>query len=117
MVEALSRIERKPKNGTRRHSFAVVGSKGAVEFWFHVDDMECSGFEKHARSGDGHWLGTPDHPSHLNCELLGGPCWHDGTSLWASEFWVPLYKTGGADAIWRELECDYHQRFADKSAE
>ena len=110
-MEVLRRIERTPKNGTQRHSFAVVGTKGAVEFWFHTDSMECSGFEVHSRSGEGHWTNMPDHPSHLKCELLDGPCWHNGTSLWASEFWVPLYEAGGPDAVWRRLEREYPERF------
>lgn len=111
MSEKLTRLERGGAPGDLRHSFAVIGPKGAVEFWFHTDDMECSGFEKHSRTGAGHWDSdtTPSHPS---CGLLDGqPCWHDGTSLWASEYWVPGYEAAGEDWVWNRLERAYAEQF------
>jgi len=54
---------------------------------------------------------APDHP---DCVVLGGPCWHDGTSLWAHEHWIPLYEALGEEWVWGELERTYHATWGDE---
>jgi len=45
------------------------------------------------------------------CEYLGGkPCYYDGTSLGADEFF-PTFLAGGDDAVWTMLESRYRDRF------
>jgi hypothetical protein len=49
------------------------------------------------------------------CSLLGGgKCWHDGTSLWASEHWAPGFANGGAEWVWRELRKTYQRWLVDR---
>ena len=75
----------------RRMSWIVHGKTLSVEFWIQVGHKSAfdpqtykgepcwpGGFEVHGRSGDGD--GSP------GCSVLGGQCWHDGSSLSASEF-------------------------------
>lgn len=80
--------------GTWTHRWVIVARHGAVEFWVrqhlgmpNLDDS--AGLEMH-------WRVPPPHmeteaPSHDKCHSLGGPpCWHDGTSLYATEQLLPL---------------------------
>jgi hypothetical protein len=96
--------------GSPRHHWELVGPNGAIHF--HVSltkgyDPSC-GLEFHHLSGDG-------APHHLNCPLTGGRCWHDGTSLYASETVWPVVsaylQTGDHEQIFRYLEGEYEARF------
>lgn len=49
---------------------------------------------------------------HNDCSITGGDCWHDGTSLWAREHWLPGMARGGEDWVWRELELAYREKIA-----
>lgn len=65
-----------------RNSWAVVGQKGSLELWYvKIDGIDYLGddaiygrLEWHSRDGNG-------EPSHTNCDLNKGNCWHDGSSL------------------------------------
>lgn len=59
------------------------------------------GIERHAPSGEG-------KPSHEQCWVTAGPCWHDGTSLGASERLGHINPDRDDDEVWAVLE-DYHQ--------
>ena len=52
---------------------------------------------------------------HVNCPVTGGQCWHDGTSLYASEHLWPLIKMylqdGKHQQIFNILEREYDQHF------
>jgi len=76
----------------RRVSWIVHGKALSVEFWVNVGMTEplenlslhgepcwVGAFEVHNRAGDG-------EPSRSSCSVLGGNCWHDGTTLYAREF-------------------------------
>ena len=73
-----------------RHTWSVVGPLGGVHIWAqsanadHSDpDRErfCGGIEVPSRKP----TYEADTPSHDECWLIGGPCWHDGSSLYFSE--------------------------------
>lgn len=72
-----------------RHNWELVGPIGAINF--HVSIMEdgsyepSAGLEYHHLSGEG-------APNHVDCPLTGSRCWHDGTSLFASETVWPFVK-------------------------
>lgn len=104
-------IRRVERNNHGRRSFAIVGPKGAVEFWFEPGNLSISGVEYHARDGAGHWETEPSYP---DCELLGGNCWHDGTSVWAHEHWVPGFNRGGEEWVWAELGRTFAKWSAEK---
>lgn len=45
-----------------------------------------------------------------DCELLGRPCYYDGSSLNAGRYFAILVHEGG-EALWKALEEYYHERF------
>ena len=94
----------------------VVGKLGAVDFHCSHDDSDLA--RKYGRSGgvEFHyraptdWMRQDYSCTHDRCWILGGKCWHDGTSLWASEHWIPMLERSGEEAVWRELEHTYRTR-------
>jgi hypothetical protein len=97
------------------HVWELVGPNGAIHF--HVSIMPDStkysptaGLEFHHTSGDGKTA-----PSQLNCNLTGGACWHDGTSLYATESLWPqvqqYLRTGDHESVFRLLEWEYEKHF------
>lgn len=95
-----------------RHMWELVGPDGGLHF--HVSltpnyEPSC-GLEFHHRNKTG-----DEAPSQTNCWLVGGPCWHDGTSLYASEtLWPriePMLRSGDHETIFRILEEEADDRF------
>jgi hypothetical protein len=100
----------------------VVGERGAVDF--HCSHLsvakriaESTGMLPWRSGGvEYHHRTPPDYmsdkdASHELCWILGGKCWHDGSSLWASEHWIPLLERSGEEAVWAELERTYARHF------
>lgn len=52
-------------------------------------------------------------PNRKSCLLLGKPCYHDGTSLWASEYWLPLYKSLSEESFFEHLEVQLKEYIKD----
>lgn len=46
------------------------------------------------------------------CEYIEGGCYYDGSS-WAASRLLEIFLEHGEDAIWKELEDDYKQRFGE----
>lgn len=46
-----------------------------------------------------------------------GKCWHDGTSLWASEYWIPYVLPRGDKIIWETIEFNYNLKNRDENNE
>lgn len=77
-----------------QHNWILIGPQGAIHV--HVTGAGQIG-DTHLRPGGGiecHW-GQP-HPSlnrspdHQHCEILQGPCWHDGSSMFVSDHILPM---------------------------
>ena len=47
-----------------------------------------------------------------NCEIIGGPCYYDGSSL-AAESLLDNFLVNGVDAVWTELARYYISRFGE----
>ncbi len=101
--------------GSVRHMWQIVGPKGGVHFTANITEKyePSCGLEIH-------YSEAPDYmrdqaPSQTNCWLIGGRCWHDGTSLYASEtLWPmiePMLRSRDHDAIFRLLEHEADMRF------
>ena len=103
------------------HTWSAIGSKGAVHL--HINDRGVEHEQEYGKRYSGgfecHYRCPPDYmaddaPSHDHCHLLQAPCWHDGTSLWATEHWIPFWLASPNDhermllAINREMD----ERFA-----
>lgn len=104
-----------------RHQWSLRGPKGGISF--HVSLWEGKDAEKHDRFG-GPTAGLEFHHGydptggqeaahHAQCWLLKGPCWHDGTSLYASETLWPMIRATMPDhrAILAMLEHEYTRHF------
>jgi hypothetical protein len=100
-----------------RHNWSLRGPRGGINFHASITDNgdydPSCGLEFH-RDFDP----TNGHQAahHKNCWLTGGKCWHEGTSLYASEHVWPYVKhclrTGDHEAIFRFLEGEYNNHFA-----
>lgn len=107
-----------------RHNWELVGPDGAINFHVSLHEEQYGGpscgLEFHRPS----WSKrrpTGEVPMHLNCPLTGGPCWHDGTSLYASErLWPmvePMLRSGDHETIFRVLEGEYEAHFQGRSSD
>lgn len=88
-------------DGLGAHRWYLDGRDGTVEIWarpYQGSDGDVAiscGAERHSAQP---FKDTP--PDHPQCYALGGrPCWHDGTSLWASENIEPLLLTGDLTSV------------------
>lgn len=104
------------------HNWWVLGEKGALHLHITEYDEEFEknhgmrqqgGVENHYRTPPDYMKG--DAPSHNHCWILEAPCWHDGTSSWAEEYWIPFWLSHKNDhrAIFDLLERHYKERFED----
>ena len=79
------------EHGAERHVWTCIGRHGALHL--HISgpfDADWSGgLEVHYRVPPGYMDDCA--PSSERCWLIGGPCWHDGTSLYVRETLVPLW--------------------------
>lgn len=88
------------------HRWEIVGARAGAHLSIRPyksgDKIEHSaGLEMHYRNPPA-YMGDCA-PSHNRCFLLEGPCWHDGTSMYAQERFVPLFLDGDEDAIFSEM--------------
>jgi hypothetical protein len=83
--------------GHPQHTWSVVGACGGL----HLHIMDYGADAKYGEQFQGgieiHYRQPPDYmcdqaPSHDECWLLKQPCWHDGSSLQVSEYWIPLWR-------------------------
>lgn len=105
-----------------RHSWSLVGPIGGVSLHVSIMDDDAKfpdptcGLEFHHshRAGEIYPV-NQEAPHHTPCWLIGEPCWHDGTSLYASEtIWpeVQCYlRTGNHDQVFKVLEREYARHF------
>jgi hypothetical protein len=104
---------------TRTIVWYVVGPAGAVHF--HCTRNEDSfgersgGVEFHYREDTKPgYLNDASH--HEDCWILRGACWHDGTSVWASDYWIPMYESLGEQAVMEALVRTYYERLVGDDA-
>ena len=80
--------------GTPSHTWSVVGRHGGMHLWIRGYLLDgtmtwSGGIEMHYRTPPQYM--EHDAPSHDCCWLLQAPCWHDGSSLQATEEWIPRW--------------------------
>lgn len=105
--------------GSVRHNWELVGPLGAVHF--HVSMYEehtpSCGLEFHHTDAFRRKTGyrCDEAPDHIDCPMTGGACWHDGTSLYASEHLWPqiegYLRAGQHEAVFKILEGEADIRF------
>lgn len=112
-----------PYEGSVRHQWELIGPRGGVHLFAIISDRHSDpvgGLETH-------WmLEPPDYmsesaPSQMRCWLLNCPCWHDGTSLYASEtLWPivePMLRAGDHKSVFRLLEREADRAFRCEESE
>lgn len=111
-------------------TFILVGPKGAVQWmigteWFpkqardHLGKFPMNARERYEKP-TGYDLGyhakEPQYEGHSqmkhDCELTGGSCYYDGSSLAADDL-VEGFLNGGDEWVWNRLEAYYRCRFED----
>lgn len=104
------------------HTWSVVGARLGLHLHISVMDdkdhkdyggpRESGGIEIHYRTPPDHMKDDAPYPG--ACWLLGGPCWHDGSSMQATEFWIPFWKENPHDheRMFRALEKELLDRDA-----
>jgi len=82
---------------SKRHVWTVIGRHGAIHL--HISEVSMGSDKPDSISGgvEYHYRVPPEYmsddaPSHDRCSILQGPCWHDGTSSWATDHWIPLWQ-------------------------
>lgn len=109
------RIVDLPRGGGRR--YCVVGSRMAVDFHVtHITGHDpIAGLEMHYRQRPSY---LDDQAAHFDkCWLTDAPCWCDGTSLYATEYLLPLLAEGGIEDFWPVLEAELRRRDRDAFGE
>jgi hypothetical protein len=99
-----------------RHHWELRGPRGGIHF--HVSIQNDSKYDPSCGLEFHHCFdptGGKTAPHHVNCPVTGGQCWHDGTSLYASEYVWPLVehylRDGDHPAVFRILEREYEKHF------
>jgi hypothetical protein len=124
MSDSFRKFNHEKYTYTKRHHWHVhywqtVGPVGAVHYraQIHQDneyEPSC-GLEMHHSALVRERFGYDDEaPHHLDCELTGGPCWHDGTSSYASDLW-PMIEAdlmmNNHEGVFMTLRREYRDRF------
>jgi hypothetical protein len=84
----------RPYGDVWQHVWLIHGPLGSVHFHFsHNPEHEAkygpsAGLEIHYRTPPPYMKDRA--PQHPQCQILHAPCWHDGTSLYATEKLYPL---------------------------
>lgn len=75
------------------HLWTLANEAGGIHISANIHDFQ--GSREWSGGCETHYVKCPDYmdpdkPSHDHCWVLGGPCWHDGSSLYFSENIAPM---------------------------
>lgn len=107
----------------------LKGPKGAIQFVVLTDwnlphvakELASKGYVSQPMPTDigyhsPHPMYEGQAPMDGKCDVLGGTCYYDGSSLRADEPFRLLLEQGH-EAVWRYMEGDYRARFEEPDAE
>ena len=108
-----------PSRWSSDHRWELRGPEGGIHFHVSIsksgDYPPGCGLEVH-RCAPAHSQ-RGEAPHHIDCPVTGGRCWHDGTSLYASETLWPMFeqwlREGDHASIFRALEGEYNGHFQE----
>lgn len=94
------------------HNFCVLTYWGGVNL--HIAEyFDSNKILNYSCGLESHYRNPPEYmkydaPSHEHCWLLKCPCWHDGTSLYAQEHFLPMFLNTSHEVIFTALTqyCD-----------
>lgn len=105
-------------DGGRTNIWACIGPEFAMHI--HITDRGAEDqFSRYYGGLEFHYRTAPDYlsdkaPSHTDCWLLKAPCWHDGTSVYASEVIIPFWEMDPTnnERMFDFLKREYQRRTA-----
>ena len=108
------------------HQWSIVGALAGLHVWIKDRGEEfeeqfgsrySGGIEVHYRTPPSYM--SDDAPTYKSCWLLGCPCWHDGSSLQTTEYWIPAWLADphNHDRMFDLLQADFESRFHGSVAE
>lgn len=116
--------------GAMKIRFVLKGTKGATQFvmstgWYlpHVSREPGNRIREYdLDKPEGYDIGyhSPksiygdESPLTEDCEVIGGQCFYDGSTLAAQDF-LPQFIAEGEAAVWARLEQEYTSRFGEPS--
>lgn len=104
-----------------RHQWSLVGSLGGIEFHFLAKDYEDISSDNFLCNLEFHHFSGEGAPDHLKCSIIGGPCWHEWTTLYATENIWPKIKQhfieNNHPRIFKVLEMVYERHFSQVIAD
>ncbi len=104
--------------GNIMHVWSVETALGAVHLHItdYGEDRSQHFVDRYSGGVEYHWRYPPAHaphkaPDHTDCPYVHGVCWHDGTSMYASDYYVPMIENAGSidsvhEMIFLSLERD-----------
>lgn len=99
--------------GSVRHCWELISQQGAVHFHatlYRTGGIDTScGIEFHSCTPTGDRA-----PDHIDCPLIGGRCWHDGSSLYAESLWQyigPRLEHADHEGVFAVLEAEHDKHF------
>lgn len=116
---AVPGLEFRPVRNGNRVGIVAQDARGAVEVWHELFDLDSMTMSPEARALLADGIGGVevhsrrpmfglDDPNIPDCDILGGPCWTDGSSLAWRETFAPMVHRGDAAGVLREL-ADWHR--------
>jgi hypothetical protein len=103
--------------GHSEHNWLVIGARGGLQLRISEHPSgHYAGLEIHHRTPPA-WA-KEDAPSHDRCWVLDCACWHDGTSIYAEDKFLPIWKAAPhahAD-MFVHLVGEYHRVFKLEAA-
>jgi len=77
------------------YRWEVVGALGGAHLHIHPY-TDIQGVVSYSAGLEAHFIRPPasragEAPNYLDCAVVKGWCWHDGTSMYASDHFVPLF--------------------------
>lgn len=102
-----------------QHMWSIVGGKGGCHLM--IQEYENSqGIKEYSCGLEYHYIAPPEYmkdkaPSHMECFLIKRPCWHDGTSTYATENYLPMFLGKRSDAeIFYNIAKDLDQSLGEE---
>lgn len=102
--------------GEWNFQYELVGRHGAIHL--HASACEYNNERNYAAGLEYHYRVPPKYmnkkpASHDHCHLLKVPCWHDGTSSYAVDHYLPLVKKQMHEFIFLSLARDADKAFEE----
>lgn len=97
------------------HSYVVEGSKGAMELRImQFGNSDCAEFSAGLEMHSATPMYGDNPPDHGQCQAVSmRPCWHDGTSSYAMDKLLPMWKASNANLVdtFQMVVTEYEKRF------